>query len=723
LGVNSRLPVVAPSIRAGTPGHGLRLGAAETAALSSVRRRWPDDVSHVCARADAALEGRFALLGYEGLSFGHPVDWHLDPLRGKRTTLVHWTQVPYLDVERVGDHKLVWELNRHNHFVTLAQAACLTGDEHYSLGLKAQWHDWTLHNPPARGMNWASSLEVAMRAIHWLWAARLLRCSDGDHEAFLKEMALWLAIHGSHIERYMSTYFSPNTHLTGEALGLLYLGCWLEDSKTTARWRQVGWRILVEQLVRQVYPDGAYFEQSTWYQRYTVDFYLHAWLLAVESQMPLPPGYRERLERAADVLLHVRRPDGSAPLIGDDDGGQLIGFDSASPDDFSDTLALAGVVMGRSDLCAAARARSSLFWLLGESGIERFESLLGPSPELESRAFEHGGYYCLRDGGSPRSSLMVIDAGRHGALSGGHSHADALAIDLSVEGAPLFVDPGTYSYVGSEREWFRSTGAHNTAEIDGVSSSHPEGMFRWSGWARTTVECWLTKEWVSGLSASHDGYERLSDPLVHHRVVLFLRDGYWLVVDRFAARLAHRIKLRFQAAAGVEACHAGAGRVLLSASRGEGDRIPVTFWTSAPADVAIGLGAVSHAYGAQRSAPVLDIHFESTGAAAVMSLVAPTRRLDGVRLDSRTSDAAWLWRVVGATSVDQIVATAAGGSVDADGISVQDGFAWLRREPSGAPSAVVAIGRRSVAVDGVSYEPERGAVVGRWREGRLLRDY
>ena len=34
----------------------------------------------------------------------------------------------------------------------------------------------------------------------------------------------YLYLHGRHLETYLSTYFSPNTHLTGEALGLYYLG-------------------------------------------------------------------------------------------------------------------------------------------------------------------------------------------------------------------------------------------------------------------------------------------------------------------------------------------------------------------------------------------------------------------------------------------------------------------------------------------------------------------
>ena len=292
LGRHQRPPAVAPGFRRRTPaGLALQPGAAELAAVAALlRERWPDEARRLCAEADAAIAGRFDLLGYRGLTFGDPIDWHRDPLRGKTAPAAHWSRVPYLDVDVVGDHKLVWELNRHRHFVLLGQAYWLTRDDRYLEALVGQWQHWMGRNPPTQGINWASSLEVAFRAMAWLWAAHLAGAAGRDRPAFWAEVTRWLMLHGSHLERYLSTYFSPNTHLTGEALGLLYLGCRLDETPTTRRWRDTGWRILTQQLERQVHPDGAYFEQTTWYQRYTVDFYLHALLLATEAGLPVPPG-------------------------------------------------------------------------------------------------------------------------------------------------------------------------------------------------------------------------------------------------------------------------------------------------------------------------------------------------------------------------------------------------------------------------------------------------
>ena len=137
-------------------------------------------------------------------------------------------------------------------------------------------------NPPKLGINWASSLEVAFRSISWLWALYFFKDSPALTSSLFLRALKFLYLHARHLETYLSTYFSPNTHLTGEALGLFYLGTLLPEFRAAARWRETGRRILLEQMARHVQPDGVYFEQSSYYHRYTTDFYTHFLILAPE---------------------------------------------------------------------------------------------------------------------------------------------------------------------------------------------------------------------------------------------------------------------------------------------------------------------------------------------------------------------------------------------------------------------------------------------------------
>ena len=135
-------------------------------------------------RARRICEGRFDLLGLRDLRFGEPVDWHLEPVAGKRTPLVHWSRIDYLDAGVAGDKKIIWELNRHQHFMTLGRAYWHTGDELFAQTFVAHLGAWMDGNPPKLGINWASSLEVGVSlrrvAVGAPLFQRLARAHAGD---------------------------------------------------------------------------------------------------------------------------------------------------------------------------------------------------------------------------------------------------------------------------------------------------------------------------------------------------------------------------------------------------------------------------------------------------------------------------------------------------------------------------------------------------------------
>ena len=130
------------------------------------------------------------------------------------------------------------------------------------------------------------------------------------------------------------------------------------------------------------------------------------------------------------------------------------------------------------------------------------------------------------------------DGGPHGFFSiAAHAHADALSLEVRHEGVDILADPGTYCYHGEPlwREWFRSTAAHNTVEVAGVSQSESGGPFLWINQARTTtLTCDVGGQQVQTWSAEHDGYLRLSTPTVHRRAVTLNSPGRRLtIIDTF----------------------------------------------------------------------------------------------------------------------------------------------------------------------------------------------
>lgn len=503
--------------------------------------------------ADRIVEGKFDLLGYLDLDFGTAVDWHLEPVSGKHSPLKHWKQFDELDAEETGDKKIIWELNRHQHFFTLGVAYWLTGDEQYAATFMRHLDSWMEQNPPGSGVNWSSSLEVALRSISWIWAFHFFRNSNSMTPELFQKSLKFLFLHGRHIEKYLSTYYSPNTHLTGEALGLYYLGTQFSFLERAEHWRKLGEDILFAELDRQILPDGVYFEQATYYQRYTADFYAHFLILNTLFDEKNPRHLEEvfvgKLQKIFDFLMYITRPDGTTPLIGDDDGGRILPLNRTRPDDFRGTLAVGTVLFDREDYkFVAGEIAEEIVWLFGLEGVLAFETMQAKIPEKKSVSFENGGYFIMRDGWTETDNYMLIDGGDLGKLTGGHSHADNLSINLSVGGRTVLVDSGTYTYHESPemRDYFRSTVAHNTLTIDGQSSSEPGAKFNWKTKARTKVHSWLSKERFDFFEGSHDGYERLEEsPAKHQRSILFLKNDYWIIRDFVETAGAHDYQLNF----------------------------------------------------------------------------------------------------------------------------------------------------------------------------------
>ena len=400
-----------------------------------LRQLFPESAKQIIERAERICEHRFDLLGYDAVDYGSEIDWHCDRVHGKRAPRKPWFQIKYLDFAEVGDSKVTWELNRHQHLVTLAKAYRLSGNQKFAAELFRQWDHWHAENPYPIGINWASSLEVAFRSLSWIWVYFLLSDSPAMPIGFRVAWLRALAVSGRHIDCYLSTYFSPNTHLLGEAVALFFIGTLCPEIPAARRWRQRGWNIVKQEAGRQVQGDGLHFEQSLYYHVYALDFFLHTAVLASVNHRPTPTEFDRTLERMLDALSVLAR-GGTAPQLGDDDGGRLFDPSRNRRVHMLDPLATGAVLFGRGDFKALAGGlREETLWLLGESGVAEFERLPRVEPARKSVAFPVAGLYVMA--GDDPGQQLVIDAGPQGAHTAGHGHADALSLTASSDGCEL----------------------------------------------------------------------------------------------------------------------------------------------------------------------------------------------------------------------------------------------------------------------------------------------
>ena len=601
------------------PGQFFFSGSEISERVELLRKHLPIEAAETLREADEICGHRFRLLGYEGLDFTldgssgnfgsdnvKDIDWHLDPVHGKRAPLTPWFKIPFLDFAVAGDHKVTWELNRHQHLVTLAKAWRLSGDEKYVRELMAQWRSWIKANPYPLGMNWGSTLEVAFRSLSWVWVDQLL-AGTAEYAALRVELAPALAFHGRYIERYLSTYFSPNTHLLGEAVALFFLGTLYPQMPGAARWQESGWEIVLHEAGRQVRPDGVYFEQSLYYHVYALDFFLYARLLAARNGVEIPPAYDALLGRMLEVVAALAQA-GPAEGFGDDDGGRLWNPRRNRTERMTDPLAL-GAVMYSREFSAAQRTEEAI-WLFGNQAVNKL-SRERTNLAARSIAFPDGGLYVLTDS-QPYAQAMVVDAGPQGVGRSGHGHADALSLRLTMDGRRWLVDSGSGVYISedpADRDTFRGTGAHNTLRVDGVDQAVADEPFSWTHIPTTVAENWVVGKTFTYFVGSHNGYARLADPVLHRRHVMKIAGGVWLVRDVALGRAEHELEVRWHFAPDLEVRMASAGRVDVSragAASGASGLILIvpeeTVWHTA---TEVSRTPLSPAYGALQPAPLV----------------------------------------------------------------------------------------------------------------------
>jgi hypothetical protein len=562
--------------------------------------------------ADQIVAHHFPLLGIE-IDTGTEIAWRRDYVSGKETGAEYFRSIPYLDASIAGDHKIIWELNRHQHLVLLAQAYLLTERREYLEEIGSQLDSWFDANPMQRGINWASALEVAFRSLSWLWLDHLVGKDLG--EARRRRLRTGLYQHAFHLEANLSAYFSPNTHLLGEAVALHALGLMFRGIKAAERWELVGARIVAEEMQRQVRADGSHFEQSSYYHVYALDMFLFHAILRTPDEP-----YRRGLKNMAVYLEALIGPARVLPLMGDDDGGRLF-HPYGRRDHFARaTLAANGCFLNRAEwVCSRDNLQDiAIWWLKPEACQQRIDAEI---PCGDSVRFKDAGIVVMRS----EAAHCIVDAGPFGPFRGGHSHADTLNIVASANRSALLIDPGTYSY--SDPRWrnaFRGTAPHNTVRIGGLDQAQPAGPFGWQAPPRVEILEWRTEAAADFLDAacSYRGFR-------HRRRVFSRKPDLLFVIDEIEGQ---RIEAEQFWHPGDEVVVDGPGYFRIGQAG--------ALITGSDAELSQGgeFGWRSRAYGAKETAPVIVSRRKGEGVVRFESVLSFSPDLTNANLTVQLSE-------------------------------------------------------------------------------------
>ena len=357
---------------------------------------------------------------------------------------------------------------------------------------------WIAENPAVSGNGW-EPYPLSLRLVNWIkWYNRvklnkpeIVQSIDLQAEALSKQLE----------------YHILGNHLFANGKALVFAGCFLRGI-TADKYLDLGLKILDREIPEQFLKDGGHFELSPMYHCILLWDLLELVHLA---QLSGNTKLNTRVKNWSDIarnglswLKVMLHPDGEVSFFND----SAIGIAATPQQIFAYAQSLGLFVCG--DVAKPLQT-------LAESGYSRINM-----PE-----------HCL-----------IFDHAQVGPdYLPGHAHADTLSFEWSLGLQRVFVNSGTSIYgISAERLRQRQTAAHNTVVVNGVDSSEVWSGFRVARRAKSTLENSSVSDEVVTLTASHDGYCRLSDKVVHRRSVTMMPKQLQVkdtLIGRYHSAVAH----------------------------------------------------------------------------------------------------------------------------------------------------------------------------------------
>ena len=478
------------------------------------------------AEVGALHRGRVLYYGRHEKHVGSPPNWFANPFNGTGAgnPQRHWTALSDFDSGQ-GDIKNIWEASRFGWAPLFARAWRITGERQHLEFLNAWLADWTERNPSNLGPNWKCGQETALRLLHVMLTGWLLDSLEQPREATIR----FAYEHGRRIAgniRYALA--QDNNHGTSEAAGLFLAGNWLlrvsaspQHRATGEKWAQMGRRLLEERALKLITPDGGFSQYSTTYHRLMLDTYSlvehfrQAWKLPSFADEVL-----SRLRAATMWLYHLTDPQsGDAPNLGTNDGSFVFRLSSCGYRDFRPSVQWAAWLFHGQRFYEPGPYDETLFWL--GHPLDR----PAKPPERPPKSFPEFGLV-LMDTGRTRGFVRTTKNRFRPA------HADALHLDLWVDGRNLLRDSGSYSYNDDDTcyRFLSGTPSHNCVTFEDRDQMPRIGKFLFG--------CWTNVEENQPLHRGEEGLQwagsyRDDRGCLHIREIT-ATESRWCITDRIA---------------------------------------------------------------------------------------------------------------------------------------------------------------------------------------------
>lgn len=407
-------------------------------------------VNQIIEAADKGYRHIFNLFGSGDISLPI-INWNVD-----LKTNFEWPKGVFYTKQRTltpigSDIKFPWELSRCHHLLWLGEAYQITKEEKYAQEVVDEMIHWIDQNPLMYTVNWTCAMDVAIRAINWMYALLFIEKSSYFYDEFARKVYKSLYQHAFFISNNLERSIPySNNHYVSNIVGLLFLGAFFSTTKKGRKFFKLAKKEYIKEILIEVLPSGVNYEKSVSYHRLMTELLVYSRSMLERIGEILPKEVNERLTKMLEYVGHYSY-NGSSPLVGDNDNGRLLPF---VPRQFKDHTYLLD--------------SNSFEYRIINNGIN---PLPINNSFLESKLYADANVAILKKG----NGYMFVgccERWRFDKITdkyvGTHLHNDLLSFVYVDNGREIIVDPGTYSYTSdiNSRNEFRSAKKHNTVVVD-----------------------------------------------------------------------------------------------------------------------------------------------------------------------------------------------------------------------------------------------------------------
>ncbi len=444
-----------------------------------------------------AWRGKFSFQGAAGRAADPdgPIDWSY---RGPR-----------------GDNEWAWFLHRHYFLREMLVLYRSHGHEEFAGRIRDYLLDWFWKHPPPDRRSFSASwraLEAARRfADSWLPLYAELRADPAFGDEATLAVIAGAARHAGYLRHHH--HFGGN-HLVTEMMALATVAAVWPEFRDAGAWMDYAVERGLEEMDRQVYPDGAHKELANHYQWIAGSSFQRLYQVAAGADRAAGAArMRAGMERIWNYYAAVIRPDGTGPLNNDSD---------LEPN--AEQIPPLAAYYDRPD------------WLFMATGGERGD----PPREPPSRYFPWAGHAVLRSGWGRDADWVFFDLGAYGS---DHQQEDRLHVSAALNGKNILVDSGRYVYRDDAwSRFFRGVRSHNVPVFAGHERVPPDAVatkprVRPADFGSSPP---MASGWIPLRAAGRPGWTGS-----HSRAVT-LGDGFVWIVDRVEVNKPDRVTFQWR---------------------------------------------------------------------------------------------------------------------------------------------------------------------------------